>query len=132
MKSLHLKQLTMMAVLATCTGLASACPDVPHSAYFNLPNDVSAPTLGFDAASTADPSYLPSEMGESSFAMKAEKDLDFDLASTADPSYMPPEFRGRSVLAGLGDEGLSGSSDLNLTMDPTAAGNSTPYCDWEF
>ena len=86
--------------------------------------------LGFDLASTADP-YLPPElMNQSVIAQTVDKDLGFDLASTADP-YLPLELMNQSVVAGTSVLDLSGSSDLNQLMDPTAAGNTTPYCDWE-
>ena len=101
MKSTLLRQVSIMTVLAAFSSLAWACPDVPHV--------VSG--IEMHQAMTA-------------------RILGFDPASTADP-YLPPELMNQSVVAGTSVLDLSGSSDLNQLMDPTAAGNTTPYCDWE-
>ena len=131
MKSTLLRQVSIMTVLAAFSSLAWACPDVPHVVSgIEMHQAMTARILGFDPASTADP-YLPPElMNQGVIARTVDKDLGFDLASTADP-YLPPELMNQSVVAGTSVLDLSGSSDLNQLMDPTAAGNTTPYCDWE-
>lgn len=132
MRSNVFKTVSIMAVLAALTGLAEACPGVPHaSAYLDMHQSSNAQILGFDPASTADPGYLPHMMSPNLVAQTAAQDLGFDLASTADPGYLPQEPVGSDVVAGTSEADLWGKSDLSQVLDPTAAGETTPSCEWQ-